>query len=98
MAKLDWQKVKHTYQPDDFSESNKWDTKTVCERLARQAELWPISGKYHGTQIHKLPIEYLGWVGMKFDTNSTGYKIALLELQRRAIVERKSTHKVGRPD
>jgi uncharacterized protein (DUF3820 family) len=70
----------------------------VSERLSRQEQLWPISGKYHGTNIYKLPLEYLGWVGMNFNNNSTGYKIALLELQRRAIVERKSTQKVGRPD
>ena len=90
MAKLNWQKAKHySYKPEDYSDKNKYDIVAVSERLSRQAQLWPCSGKYLGTEITKLPLQYLGWVGMKFDINSTGYKIALLEIQRRAIVERK---------
>ena len=94
MAKLDWQKVKHSYQPEDFSNSNKWDTKIVSDRLTRQAELWPIKGKYQGTLIKHLPLHYLKWVGMNFNTSSKGFKLAVEELERRI----KSTHKVGRPD
>jgi len=99
MAKIDWQRTKYNrYQPADYSDQNKYDTVVVSERLCKQEQLWPIKGKYHGTHIYKLPLDYLSWVGMNFNIDSTGYKIALLELQRRAIVERKSTHKVSRPD
>ena len=83
MAKLDWQKTKHRHQPADYSDSNKWDTKIVCNRLSRQAELWPIQGKYKGTKLKDLPLHYLKWVGMNFDTNSKGYKLVVQELECR---------------
>ena len=95
MAKLNWQKTKYDrYTPADFSVTNKWDTKTVSERLSRQAELWPIKGKYHGTLLRHLPLHYLQWVGMNFNTNSKAFKIVVEELERRT----ESTHKVSGPD
>jgi len=96
MAKLDWTKAKKVNNTIDWSEhkKNQYSVKDVALKLSRRAETWPCSGKHHGTPIQQLPLDYLGWVGMNFDTASVGYKIALTELQRRAIVDRKKAGKL----
>lgn len=83
MAHLNWEKTKSRYEPVDYSNQNQYDVKLVAEKLSRRAELWPISGKYKGTKLKDLPLSYLEWVGMNFDTNSKGFKLAVQELECR---------------
>ena len=85
MAKINWQNTKHRHAPQDYSDSktNQYDVAAVAERLSAQAELWPCKGKYQGTKLSHLPLDYLQWVGMNFDANSTGYCAAVSELERR---------------
>ncbi len=84
MAKLDWQNIKnrpqHAYHYD-YSNDNKYDFSKV--RQTWQNTTWPIKGKYYGTKLKDLPIDYLQWVGMNFDTNSKGYKLVVQELECR---------------
>ena len=84
MANIDWRKIKE--QPQyyiDYSDVNNYDTKAVVKSW--QNTSWPIKGKYHGTKLKQLPLSYLQWVGLNFDTNSRGYKLALQELECRII-------------
>lgn len=94
MAKLDWEKAKKVDNWIDHSKNqrNQYSARDVALKLSRKANTWPGSDKYHGTPIQQLPLEHLGWAGMTLDTNSIEYKIALLELQRRAIVARRQTY------
>jgi uncharacterized protein (DUF3820 family) len=81
MAKLDWQKTKHRHQVEDYSDQNNYDTEQVI--ASWQNTSWPIKGKHHGTKLKDLPLHYLRWVGMNFDTNSKGYKLVVQELECR---------------
>lgn len=81
MAKLDWQRTKHRHQPEDYSDQNNYDTEQVI--ASWQNTSWPIKGKHHGTKLKDLPLHYLTWVGMNFDTNSKGYKLVVQELECR---------------
>lgn len=83
MAKLNWQRIKHRHQPHDHSvdHTNQYDTAKVI--TSWQNTSWPISGKHKGTKLKDLPLSYLEWVGMNFDTNSKGFKLAVQELECR---------------
>ena len=83
-SKLDWQKfdslgrvLTHQRYNQDCSER----TKQVIESW--QNTSLPISGKYKGTKLKDLPLHYLEWVGMNFDKNSKGFKLAVQELECR---------------
>lgn len=94
MAKLNWQNIKYKPQYDhlyDHSSDNNYDYNKVV--TSWQNTSWPIKGKYHGTKLKELPLDYLQWVGLNFNTNSKGFKLALQELECRS-----STHKVSGPD
>jgi len=83
-SKLDWQKFDSlgrvlTHQRYNLDCAER--TKQVIESW--QNTLWPIKGKYHGTKLKHLPLSYLQWVGMNFDTNSKGYKLVIQELECR---------------
>lgn len=66
---------------------NNNDTKERIKHVIEswQDTLWPIKGKYHGTKLKDLPLSYLQWVGMNFDTNSKAYKLVVQELECRTI-------------
>jgi uncharacterized protein (DUF3820 family) len=81
MAKIDWQRVKHQHKPHDYSSENNYDTAKVMQTW--QNTSWPISGKYKGTKLKDLPLDYLKWVGLNFDPNSKGYKLVVQELECR---------------
>ncbi len=83
MAKIDYNKLKQqpVYQYKDYSQENKYTTTDVVSSW--QNTLWPISGKYKGTKMKDLPLHYLKWVGMNFETNSKGFKLVVQELECR---------------
>ena len=84
MAKLDWQKQKFRPQYNiDYSNQygNQYDYNKVVKTW--QNTLWPIHGKYYGTKLKDLPLHYLKWVGMNFDTNSKAFKLVVQELECR---------------
>lgn len=83
MAHLNWDKTKHRHQPRDYSNdhTNQYDVKKVMQTW--QNTSWPISGKYKGTKLKDLPLDYLKWVGLNFDPNSKGYKLVVQELECR---------------
>ena len=83
MTKINWQRVKHRHQPDDYSNdvSNQYDFDTVLNTW--QNTSWPITGKHKGTKMKNLPLHYLRWVGLNFDTGSLGYKLVIQELECR---------------
>lgn len=83
MAKINWQRIKYRHQPIDYSYDciNQYDYENVVDSW--QNTSWPIKGKYYGTKLKELPIEYLKWVGMNFDINSKGYKLVVQELECR---------------
>lgn len=82
MAKLNWQSIKDRPQYHiDYSDVNRYDTAKVVSSW--QNTPWPIKGKYHGTKLKDLPLNYLEWVGMNFNTNSKGYKLVVQELECR---------------
>ena len=83
MAKLNWQKIKHRHQPIDYSDdyNNRYDYDTVVNTW--QNTLWPINGKHKGTKMKDLPLHYLQWVGLNFNTDSKGYKLVIQELECR---------------
>lgn len=76
MAKLNWQK--------DRDRRLYWESLDPYNRSIYESQIWPITGKYHGYLISRLPIEYLEWVGMNFHINSRGYNLAVRELELRA--------------
>lgn len=87
MAKFNWQRVAQQKQNTDhiyfdYSKQNDYDSSKVVQTW--QNTSWPIKGKYHGTKLKDLPLSYLQWVGMNFDTNSKGYKLVIQELECRA--------------
>ena len=84
MAKLNWQKNKERQQmtaPIDYTKQNQYSIADI--RTSWQNTSWPIKGKYYGTKLKELPLHYLKWVGMNFDTNSKGYKLVVQELECR---------------
>ena len=84
MAKLDWQKIKNKPQHIvDYTTVNNYDTAKVVASWHNTS--WPIHGKYKNTKLKDLPLSYLHWVGLNFDTNSKGFKLALQELELRTI-------------
>jgi uncharacterized protein (DUF3820 family) len=80
---LNWEKIKQRPQPRDYSNdyANQYDYNKVV--TSWQNTSWPIKGKYHGTKLKDLPLSYLEWVGMNFNTNSKGYKLVVQELECR---------------
>jgi uncharacterized protein (DUF3820 family) len=83
-SKLDWQKTDSLGRVLTHQRYNKdcaVRTKQVIESW--QNTSWPIKGKYHGTKLKNLPLDYLQWVGLNFNTNSKGFKLALQELECR---------------
>lgn len=92
MSKLDWEKAKKVNNWIDHSQGprNQYDAKDVALKLSSKAGTWPGRDKYHGTPIQQIPLQHLGLVCMAVKVDSPEYKIALLEIQRRAIVERKN--------
>ena len=83
-AQLDWQKTDslgRVLTHPRYRKDSVKSTKQVIESW--QNTPWPISGKYKNTKLKNLPLQYLEWVGMNFDTNSEGYKLAIQELECR---------------
>lgn len=60
----------------------------------KENNLWTLSGKHHGTHIHKLPLHYLNWVVDNLNSGSHRQQ-AIDELYRRH--NELLTHKVGGP-
>lgn len=88
MAKINWQnvldnkKTQDNYYIDYSKEThNQYSYGDVINKW--QNTLWPIKGKHYGKSMKDLPLHYLKWVGLNFDTNSKGYKLVLQELECR---------------
>ena len=82
--RLNWDKVKEKqqrYAPIDYRDKNQYSLNDV--QTSWQNTSWPIKGKYYGTKLKDLPLHYLKWVGMNFDTNSKGFKLVIQELECR---------------
>lgn len=85
MAQLVWQNFKYKqnrhFRDYSFDRTNQYDLNKVVDFW--QNSSWPIKGKYYGKKLKDLPLDYLEWVGMNFDTNSKGFKLAMQELECR---------------
>ena len=78
MAKLNWQRVSIQSKQQTYKETASSTNYINYD----DNQLWSLSGKYYGTHLSKLPVNYLGWIV----DNSTSIKhkdIAEAEMRRR---------------
>jgi len=59
-------------------------TKQLIDSWQLGTNIWRCSGKHKGKQMRELPLSYLKWIGLNYDMNSIGFKLAVQELERRA--------------
>ena len=80
MSKLNWSKLQRQSKEQSFR--NNTESSYATSTFYKDNNIWHLRGKHFGTHIHKLPLEYLGWI---IDNNlGSQYKeIAESELYRR---------------
>lgn len=72
------------YIPPQAKKKHQAETQRIIQGWNTGTNIWQIRGKYQGTEMRNLPLHYLKWIGLNFDTDSTAYKVAVQELERRA--------------
>ena len=80
MAKIDWSK--HTTLKLKGEARKELPAGGYQNQFYKDSNLWTLKGKYYGTHIHKLPLNYLSWLIDNFTTGSHRQQ-AIDELYRR---------------
>jgi len=60
-----------------------FDNKFKAPKNIAYKDIWCLKGKYYGSHIHNLPLNYLNWIIDNFTEDSTFRLQALGELKRR---------------
>jgi hypothetical protein len=69
MAKLNWQKLNRQSHYQSIREKTFEQLPYGGSNFLKDNNIWQLKGKYLGTHIHKLPLQYLNWI---IDNHSTG--------------------------
>lgn len=82
MAKLNWQKLNRESHHQSIRDKNFAESAYGGTSFFKDNSIWHLKGKYYGTHLHKLPLDYLGWI---IDNHQQGEyrQLAEAELYRR---------------
>jgi hypothetical protein len=80
MAKIDWSKHKANKDKGEYLQN--LPVGGGQYRFYKDNNLWTLKGKYQGSHIHKLPLNYLDWIVNNFK-DCEAKQQAIDELYRR---------------
>jgi len=69
MARLNWQKLNRQSHHQTIREKTREQQPYLGDNFFKDNMIWHLRGKYYGTHVHKLPLDYLCWI---IDNHSTG--------------------------
>ena len=93
MAKLNWNRHIPKYTAPDYSDKNTYNARDVSQKLTANSQVWTLDDAWYGLSLHNVPLARLQYAGINCDVDSAQYKLAVLELQRRVIVQRRKQGK-----